>query len=121
RVPLEAVAIVVEPVHDGPVAVAHRISEPMNPASAMKLVTTFAALELLGPAYRFRTDALTTGTLAAGVLEGDLVIRGGGDPKLTVDRIWLMAHQLRARGVREIRGDVILDRGWFAPVPHDAG
>ena len=120
-VPVEAVSIVVEPVHDGPVLLAHQAQAPMNPASTMKLVTTFAALELLGPAYRFRTDVLATGPVKGGVLEGDLVIRGGGDPKLTYERLWQLAHQLRARGIREIRGDVILDRGWFAPGVHDAG
>jgi D-alanyl-D-alanine carboxypeptidase/D-alanyl-D-alanine-endopeptidase (penicillin-binding protein 4) len=49
------------------------------------------------------------------------VIRGGGDPKLTYERLWQAAHQLRSRGVREIRGDVLLDRSYFTPAPHDAG
>jgi D-alanyl-D-alanine carboxypeptidase/D-alanyl-D-alanine-endopeptidase (penicillin-binding protein 4) len=92
----------------------------MHPASVMKLFTTQAALELLGPAFTFRTDVLATGTISGGVLSGDLVIRGGGDPKLTYEKLWQIAHHVRARGVREIRGDVILDRGYFAPMaPHD--
>jgi D-alanyl-D-alanine carboxypeptidase/D-alanyl-D-alanine-endopeptidase (penicillin-binding protein 4) len=53
------------------------------------------------------------------VLAGDLVLKGGGDPKLTYERLWQLLRQLRARGLREIRGDVILDRSFFAPVPHD--
>jgi D-alanyl-D-alanine carboxypeptidase/D-alanyl-D-alanine-endopeptidase (penicillin-binding protein 4) len=85
----------------------------------MKLVTSFAALDRLGPAFRFRTDVLLAGTLDKGVLEGDLVLRGGGDPKLTYERVWQLAHQLRARGLREIRGDVIVDRRYFAPVAYD--
>jgi D-alanyl-D-alanine carboxypeptidase/D-alanyl-D-alanine-endopeptidase (penicillin-binding protein 4) len=122
KVPKEAVAIVVEPVLSGPVLVSHRPKEPMNPASVMKLFTTFVALDLLGPGFTFRTDILATGNLSGGVLEGDLVIRGGGDPKLTYERLWQVAHHLRSRGIREVRGDVILDRSYFAPAaPHDPG
>lgn len=122
KIPESAVAVVVEPVAPGPALVSHEAKAPMNPASVMKLFTTYAALELLGPAFTFRTDFLATGELAGGVLSGDLVIRGGGDPKLTYERLWQAAHHLRSRGVREIRGDVILDRGYFAPAPpHDPG
>ncbi len=118
-VPPSAVAVVVAPAGGGRPALAHQADRPMNPASTMKLVTTAAALDLLGPAFRFHTDALATGTLADGVLAGDLVLRGGGDPGLTYERLWQLAHQLRARGLREIRGDVVLDRGYFAPAPFD--
>ena len=118
-VPASAVGVVVEPVNDGPVLVAHEATVPMNPASVMKIVTAYAALELLGPAFTFRTDVLATGTLAGGVLAGDLYLRGGGDPKLTYERLWQLAHQLRARGIREVRGDIVLDRGYFAPLAHD--
>ena len=52
----------------------------MNPASVMKLVTTFAALELLGRDFRWRTGAYLGGTLADGALDGDLILKGGGDP-----------------------------------------
>jgi D-alanyl-D-alanine carboxypeptidase/D-alanyl-D-alanine-endopeptidase (penicillin-binding protein 4) len=118
-VPASAAAAVVEPVDGGNAIVSHNASAAVNPASVMKLVTTYAALDLLGPAFTFRTDVLTAGEIAGGVLEGDLVIRGGGDPKLTYERLWQLAHQLRARGLREIRGDVIVDRSYFAPIVHD--
>lgn len=118
-VPAGAVAAVVEPVGDGPPVVSHNARAPMNPASVMKVVTTYAALDLLGPAFTFRTDAYVTGELAGGVLTGNLHIRGGGDPKLTYDRVWRMARQLRVRGLREIRGDIVLDRSYFAPAAHD--
>ncbi len=120
-VPLSAVAVVVEPAAVGAPIVSHRAAMPMNPASVMKLVTSYAALDLLGPAFTFRTDALLAGTLHDGVLEGDLVLRGGGDPKLTYERVWQLVHQLRARGLREIRGDVVLDRSYFAPFAYDPG
>jgi D-alanyl-D-alanine carboxypeptidase/D-alanyl-D-alanine-endopeptidase (penicillin-binding protein 4) len=122
KVPHDSVAVIVEPVLSGPVLVSHRPREQMHPASVMKLFTAQAALELLGPAFTFRTDILATGTIAGGVLSGDLVIRGGGDPKLTYEKVWQVAHHVRARGIREIRGDVILDRSYFAPMaPYDPG
>ena len=120
-VPLDAVSAIVEPVDARGPVVSHRASEPRNPASVMKLVTTYAALELLGPAFTFHTDALATGELVAGVLDGNLWLRGGGDPKLTFDQVWMMAHALRSRGLREIRGDVVVDRGYFASGVHDPG
>ena len=120
-VPPENVSVVVQGTDGSPTLVSHRASEPMNPASVMKLVTSYAALDLLGPAFTFRTDFLVAGELKGGVLEGDLVIRGGGDPKLTYERLWQAAHHLRSRGIREIRGDVLLDRGYFAPMPHEPG
>ncbi len=86
----------------------------MNPASTMKLVTTFAALDLLGPAYVWRTEAFASGTLHEGVLTGNLHLRGGGDPKLTYDQFERLLRQIRARGIREIRGDLVLDRSAFA-------
>jgi D-alanyl-D-alanine carboxypeptidase/D-alanyl-D-alanine-endopeptidase (penicillin-binding protein 4) len=118
-VPLSAVAVRVEPVGAGPALLAHRDDAPMNPASVMKLVTSYAALDLLGPAFRFHTDVLLDGALENGVLRGNLVLRGGGDPKLTYERLWQMAQRLRARGLREIEGDVIVDRGYFGPAEYD--
>ncbi len=119
NVPPEAVAVVVQPATGGKPVVAHNATTPMNPASVMKVVTSYAALDLLGPAFTFKTDVLITGTLAGGVLDGDLVLRGGGDPKLTAERLWQLVHVLRARGIREVRGDVILDRNYFGAIAHD--
>ncbi|HET9469519.1 MAG TPA: D-alanyl-D-alanine carboxypeptidase, partial [Usitatibacter sp.] len=115
RVPASAVAVKVEPADGGPAVLSHQEHAAFNPASVMKLVTSYAALDLLGPAFTFRTDVLLAGELHDGVLAGDLVLRGGGDPKLTTERMWRMAHRLRARGLREIRGDVVVDRRYFAP------
>ncbi len=120
-VPLSAASVVVEPVESGAPLVSHQASASVIPASVMKLVTSYAALDLLGPAFVFHTDVLLAGELSGGVLQGDLVIRGGGDPKLTVERVWQLVHALRARGLREIRGDIVIDRGYFAPAPYDPG
>lgn len=118
-IPEASVSIAVQPV----TAVQPRLSvngdTPMNPASTMKLVTTFASLELLGPAYRWRTEAFLNGALRAGILEGDLILKGHGDPKLTLEAFWLLLRDLRSRGLQEIRGNLLLDRSDFATGPHD--
>jgi D-alanyl-D-alanine carboxypeptidase/D-alanyl-D-alanine-endopeptidase (penicillin-binding protein 4) len=118
-IPPQAVAVVVRPVEAGKPAVFHRTTEPMNPASLMKLLTTLAALEVLGPAHTWRTEILASATPENGVLNGDLFFRGAGDPKLTYDRLWLLLRELRGRGLREIRGDLVLDGSAFAPSSHD--
>ena len=121
-VPVTAVGAIVQPVEGGAAPlVSHNADKPLNPASVMKLITTYAGLDLLGPAFTFTTDVLVEGELANGVLAGNLVLKGGGDPKLTYERLWQLAHALRARGLREVRGDVVLDRSYFAPASHDSG
>ena len=87
----------------------------INPASTMNLVTTYAALELLGPAFQWKTEFFTDGKVQNGVLDGNLYLKGGGDPKLNMERLWLLLRDLRANGVRHISGDLILDRSHFAP------
>ncbi|MDO7909286.1 D-alanyl-D-alanine carboxypeptidase/D-alanyl-D-alanine-endopeptidase [Pseudomonas sp. 22-AL-CL-001] len=85
----------------------------VNPASTMKLVTTYAALELLGPTFQWKTEFFTDGTLSNGVLNGNLYLKGGGDPKLNMEKLWLLMRDLRANGVRTITGDLVLDRSHF--------
>ena len=94
---------------------------PFNPASAMKLLTTFAALEILGPAYKWKTQAWLDGTLEDGRLHGNLVLKGFGDPRLDLESFWLFLRDLRNRGLREIEGDVLLDRSYFALERYDPG
>ena len=87
----------------------------MNPASVTKLVTTSAALELLGPQHTWTTTVLADGELSGDLLQGRLVIRGGGDPKLVVERLQSMVAQVHASGVKHVRGDIVLDRSLFKP------
>ncbi|MEX2197712.1 MAG: D-alanyl-D-alanine carboxypeptidase/D-alanyl-D-alanine-endopeptidase [Burkholderiales bacterium] len=114
-VPVSATAVVVQEVGAARASLSVNALAPMNPASAMKLFTTFAALELLGPAYKWKTEAYLDGPLAQGVLEGNLVLKGYGDPRLDYERFWLLLRALRGKGLREIRGDLVLDRSFFAP------
>ena len=114
-VPAAAVAAVVQEVGAAQPALSVNADRAMNPASVMKLVTTFAALELLGPAYRWKTEAYVSGALREGVLARDLVLKGYGDPRLDYESFWMLLRALRGKGLREIRGDLVLDRSFFAP------
>lgn len=119
QVPLESVAVMVKEVGVRTPILAINTEQAMNPASVMKLVTTYAGLELLGPTYSWKTDVLLAGELRGGALQGDLVLRGSGDPKLTVERLWLLLKQLRERGLRNINGDLVLDKSFFGAVGAD--
>lgn len=91
----------------------------MNPASVMKLVTTYAALEILGPSYTWKTEAYLDGRLSGDRLDGNLVLKGYGDPKFNLENLLLFLRDLRNRGLREINGDLIVDRSFFSVQGHD--
>ena len=117
----DAAAVVVRPLDGGTLRWSANANKPMNPASTMKLVTTYAALHLLGPAFTFRTEVLADGPLAGDVLRGELYVRGGGDPHLVIENLWQLATRLRGFGIRDIRGDLVLDKTLFEPLAHDPG
>ncbi len=118
-IPLRSVAVVVQGADARQALIRHNAEQAMNPASAMKLVTTYAALELLTPAYTWKTEALSDAAPVDGQLAGDLYLRGSGDPRLALEQFWLLLRQLRARGVADINGDLVVDRSAFALPPHD--
>jgi D-alanyl-D-alanine carboxypeptidase/D-alanyl-D-alanine-endopeptidase (penicillin-binding protein 4) len=120
KIPSASVAVVVQEVGVHQEILRANAAAPMNPASVMKLVTTYAALEQLGPAYRWKTEAYAAGPLADGVLEGDLVLKGGGDPKLDLEAFSRLVRALRGKGLREIRGGLVLDRSRFERANGDA-
>ena len=119
QIPLSGVAAYVQDVDGGRPHVAYNAAQAMNPASTMKLVTTYAALELLGPTYTWKTEAYAAGKLEGGVLQGNLILKGYGDPKLTLQNFWLLLRRLRALGLRDIRGDLVLDRSYFEAAEYD--
>ena len=121
QIPLSSVAAYVQEIGASRPVFSQQPAKPMNPASTMKLVTTFAALELLGPDYRWRTEAYADGPIAEDVLDGDLVLKGYGDPKITIEQFQSLVRALRATGLKTIRGDLVLDRSFFAPPAHDPG
>ncbi len=120
-IPGSAVSVSVQEVSSGKTLLSSNASQAFSPASTMKLVTTDAALELLGPGFTWKTQAYANGTMAGDVLQGDLILKGSGDPKLVLENFWLFLRQIRAKGVREIRGNLLLDRSSFEEVEYDAG
>lgn len=121
KVPPEALSVVVRGVDAGAdTGLSWRAAEPVNPASLMKLVTAHAALELLGPSWTWSTGIWLQGRVRdpgpEGALEGDLVLKGSGDPQMVLERVWLLLRKIRLAGVREIRGDLLIDRSAFAAI-----
>jgi D-alanyl-D-alanine carboxypeptidase/D-alanyl-D-alanine-endopeptidase (penicillin-binding protein 4) len=114
-VPRDAMVAWVQEVDAPRPRLAWQADKAVNPASLMKLVTTYAGLELLGPAFTWSTPVWLQGTVADGVLTGNLVVKGNGDPKLVLERMWLLVRRVEQLGVREIRGDIVLDRSAFVP------
>ena len=119
RIPEDALVAHVAEVGAGAARLAHRADVSVNPASIMKLITTYAALDLLGPAYTWSTPVYVDGPIRGGVLEGNLYIRGSGDPRLVMERLWLLLRRVQQAGVLEIRGDIVLDRTAFVVPPGD--
>ena len=117
KVPPESMVALVQEVGTTRPRLAWQPDVPVNPASLMKIVTTSAALDLLGPAWTWSTPVWLQGRVADGVLQGNLVIKGSGDPKLVLERVWLLLRRVQQLGVREIRGDVVLDRSSFDVPP----
>ena len=119
KVPLENVAVIVKEIGSKDALLSINADKPMNPASVIKLLTTYAGLELLGPAYTWKTEVFAAGEVRAGTLHGDLVLKGAGDPKLTAERFTSLVTHLRQRGLNEIQGEVILDRAFFEEEAYD--
>lgn len=92
---------------------------PRNPASAIKLVTTLGALQLFGPHHQWETQYYLDGSLKGDALLGNLVLRGGGDPFLTVDRLWHHVMSLRGLGIRDIAGNLVIDNSLYDIPEHD--
>jgi D-alanyl-D-alanine carboxypeptidase/D-alanyl-D-alanine-endopeptidase (penicillin-binding protein 4) len=115
NVPRDAMVAWVQEVDAARPRLAWQAEKAVNPASLMKLVTTYAGLELLGPAFTWSTPVWLQGTVVEGVLTGNLVVKGTGDPKLVLERMWLLMRRVQQLGVREIRGDIVVDRSAFVP------
>lgn len=97
----------------------HNGSQPRVPASTLKLLTTYAALDTLGANFKWQTPVLYTGDIANGTLTGDLIIQGSGDPKLVRERIETLWQQVQQAGIRQINGNLIIDDHIFTGITHD--
>ena len=94
---------------DGRVLYARAADDAFQPASTLKLLTGSVALDVLGTAFRFRTDVFADGTVDGGVLHGRLVLRGGGDPLLSVADLDDAAAAVARAGVRSVTGGIAID------------
>jgi len=114
KLPAEALSVVVVDAEGRlPPRLSHRAGVPVSPASIAKLATTFAALELLGPAFTWSTPVYVEGAVRDGTLYGNLYIKGQGDPKLVAERLWLLLRRVQGLGIRSITGDIVLDSSAF--------
>jgi len=113
RLPSSAVSFVVLDAESGRIVMSHNPDTPRSPASTIKTVTTFAALDMLGPTFVWQTRALTH--------DGDLILQGGGDPYLTLERWWSFVQDLRAQGLKSIPGDIVIDNTAFSLPKEDPG
>jgi serine-type D-Ala-D-Ala carboxypeptidase/endopeptidase (penicillin-binding protein 4) len=113
HLPSNALSFVIVDADTGRVVMSHNPDTPRSPASTVKTVTTFAALDMLGPAFVWQTRAL--------LHDGDLYLQGGGDPYITLERWWSFVQDLRAQGLNSIAGDIVIDNSAFAPPKEDPG
>jgi len=115
RVPASAVAFLVVDAQDAKAVprLQHRSEAPMQAASVMKLFTTYAALDLLGPAFSWSTPVYIDGPVRDGTLSGNLYIQGQGDPQLVLERLWLLLRRVQSLGITRISGDIVLDNSAF--------
>lgn len=115
-IPQSHVSIFVQPVDSTTPSISHNATKPMNPASLMKLLTTYAALDVLTPAYRWKTEVYRDGEVRQGVLYGNLILKGYGDPSFDAAQFWRLLMALQQAGIQHIQGDFIIDKTHFAEV-----
>ncbi len=121
QIPVDSVSVLVrEPGADSPVLSQNPLV-PRNPASVIKLVTTWAALDVLGPTYTWPTEVYFLGDWDGRVLNGDLALKGYGDPWLVTEEFWKLLRDVRQTGLVEIRGDLLIDDSAFVDAAGDPG
>jgi D-alanyl-D-alanine carboxypeptidase/D-alanyl-D-alanine-endopeptidase (penicillin-binding protein 4) len=113
----DVVGVVLFDAASGEVLLQHGADRPFIPASTTKITTSLAALEILGPEYRFATVLLATGEVADGTLHGDLWLRGGGDPTLSTDGLRELVAGLRGAGIRRVEGGFFFDESLSPRAP----
>ena len=111
----KGLGIYVQAVDEDKPIISYQADLILNPASVIKLLTTAASLDVLGPGYQWNTQVYYTGDITEGKLKGDLYFRGNGDPYLTPERFWKLLSRVMIFGIQEIRGNVYVDDSYFMP------
>jgi D-alanyl-D-alanine carboxypeptidase/D-alanyl-D-alanine-endopeptidase (penicillin-binding protein 4) len=119
KVPHDSLSVFVQDVDSGEVVLRWQEDVSRNPASTMKLLTTLVGLDLLGSTYKWTTDVFALGEIEDGRLDGDLLIRGRGDPFLVTERVWQMLRLVRQAGIHEIDGNLLIDDSYFDVQEYD--
>ncbi|TXD98551.1 D-alanyl-D-alanine carboxypeptidase [Psychrobacter frigidicola] len=96
--------------------ISHQPNIARTPASTMKLIPSFIALDTLGADFVWHTRVYHSGIIIGNRLHGDLIIQGSGDPKMTHDRLQQLLYQVQNAGIRHIDGDIIIDSTIFSNV-----
>ncbi|MBL8518738.1 MAG: D-alanyl-D-alanine carboxypeptidase/D-alanyl-D-alanine-endopeptidase [Betaproteobacteria bacterium] len=120
-IPATSVGIHAVRIRDGRVTLSHQPDQPLQPASTLKVLTAIAALDMLGPTHTGKVELRSAAPVESGVLKGDLILRGEASPDFTWQELRETLQSLRFAGIREIAGDVIVDRGYFSPTRLDEG
>ena len=113
KIPADSLSMYVQDLDSGEVVVRWLAATPRNPASTMKLLTTLVALDTLGPTYRWKTEVYVRGKVENESIDGDLLLKGYGDPYLVTERVWQLLREIRHAGIRSIQGDLLIDDSWF--------
>ena len=119
HIPAEHFSVYIRDLNANAPLVLHNDDVPRNPASTMKLVTTWSALKLLSPSFTWKTEVWTRGQVNNGVLQGDLILRGFGDPFLTDEAFWQLLHDVQLKGIKSITGNLVIDNSYFSLPPQD--
>ena len=121
NVPLESVSVYVKRVDATQPSLSFQADTPRNPASVMKLLTAYAALDLLGPSYRWKTQFLALNKPEQGKLNGDLWVKGSGDPSISTQSLSEVASELRQKfNLEEICCGLSLDVSAYPAQNFDA-
>ncbi len=121
KIPTSAISIEVKAIGNDSALLSHNPDLPRNPASTIKLLTTFIALQELGPNYRWKTELYIDQKINGGVLDGDLYLKGYGDPYLVVEDFWQLLGKLKDTGITVINGDLVVDNTHLNVPPTDPG
>ncbi|MBI2969980.1 MAG: D-alanyl-D-alanine carboxypeptidase/D-alanyl-D-alanine-endopeptidase [Gammaproteobacteria bacterium] len=121
RLPESSLGIVVQEAGADMPLLSVNAGVPRNPASTIKIITTLAALEELGPAYVWPTEVYVLGSVRGGTLDGDLGFKGFGDPYLVVEEFWKLLQAVRRQGITRINGDLVIDNSYFTVPDEDPG